>query len=294
VVERYEPERRGKGYALDAGMQYLRQDPPDVVLVIDADCRLGEGAISTLAGAALSTGRPTQALFRMKTPAESSSKRRVQEFAWILKNYIRPLGLSKLGLPCQLMGSGMAFPWRAISSVDLASGNLVEDVKLGLDLANKGYGPLFCPSASIESTFPISGAATIDQRRRWEIGSARMLLSGGPRYIWRGLTKGNLHLFVLALDVMVPPLSLLAGLIVMLWLVDLAEAASGDGLAPLLVATSAGALSVGLLVLAWARFGRQVLPAKDVWHLTAYLFEKVWIYRWRLDQPMQWVRTDRS
>ena len=61
VCERFDPQRRGKGYALDWGLRYLRHDPPEAVVIIDADCRVGEGAIVLLASAALASGRPAQA-----------------------------------------------------------------------------------------------------------------------------------------------------------------------------------------------------------------------------------------
>ncbi|MBD2750536.1 glycosyltransferase [Microvirga sp. BT688] len=108
VSERHDPDHRGKGYALDWGMRHLRQDPPETVIIIDADRRVAPGTVLTLAQAALATGRPTQALNIMKS-ARAGPRRRVQELAWVLKNYVRPLGLARFGLPCQLMGTGMAF-----------------------------------------------------------------------------------------------------------------------------------------------------------------------------------------
>ena len=48
VVERNDPARRGKGYALARGLDYLWMDAPDIVIVIDADCRLGANAIERL------------------------------------------------------------------------------------------------------------------------------------------------------------------------------------------------------------------------------------------------------
>ena len=74
----------------------------------------------------------------------------VAEFAWRVKNMARPLSLTALGLLCQLVGTGMAFPWALIRSVDLGSGQIVEDLKLGLDLAGAGYPPGFCPDAIVK------------------------------------------------------------------------------------------------------------------------------------------------
>ena len=57
---------------------------------------------------------------------------RIAEFAWRIKNDLRPRGLAALGLPCQLMGSGMAFPREVIGKVNLATGHLAEDLDLGV------------------------------------------------------------------------------------------------------------------------------------------------------------------
>ena len=102
-----------------------------------------------------STRRPVQALYLMTAPPGSAINHQVAEFAWRLKNHVRPLGLKALGLPCQLMGTGMAFPWGVIRSAELASGFIVEDLKLGLELAAGGHPPAFS-SAMVTSTFPSS------------------------------------------------------------------------------------------------------------------------------------------
>src|SRR5262245_22451474 len=43
VVARNEPNKIGKGYALDFGLRHLGADPPEIVIIIDADCRLEQG-----------------------------------------------------------------------------------------------------------------------------------------------------------------------------------------------------------------------------------------------------------
>src|SRR5437868_648918 len=48
VIERAEPVRRGKGFALDFAKQHLRCAPPDIVLVIDADCTTDAASIDRL------------------------------------------------------------------------------------------------------------------------------------------------------------------------------------------------------------------------------------------------------
>jgi glycosyltransferase involved in cell wall biosynthesis len=170
VVVRHDPIRRGKGYALDFGIRHLSADAPDIVIIIDADCRLADGALDRLAAACALTHRPVQALDLMIAPDQSPINFKVAEFAWRVKNWVRPLGLRALGLPCQLMGTGMAFPWDIISSANLANKLIIEDMKLGLDLALAGSAPVFCPFPGVISDFPVTVDGAQIQRQRWEQG----------------------------------------------------------------------------------------------------------------------------
>src|SRR6202030_2014620 len=120
-------------------------DPPDVVIVIDADCRVAKGCIEQLAFTCIEFDRPVQALDLITAPDKTTVVSRVAEFAWRVRNWVRPLGLWSLNLPCQLMGTGMAFPWKLLHSTSVTGGSLVEDLNLGLSLAAAGSAPLFCP-----------------------------------------------------------------------------------------------------------------------------------------------------
>src|SRR5579871_1532823 len=210
VVERKEPGKMGKGFAIARGLQYLAADPPDILIVIDADCRLAHDTLDKLAAACAFSGRPVQGNYIMAAPANAPIGMRVAEFAHLVKDTVRPLGLKALGLPCQLMGTGMAFPWKVIRSVDVASGLLVEDLKLGLDLALAGYPPEFCPSATLMSEFPSSSQGIQSQRLRWERGHLGMILLFAPRLILISIMRGNTALLAQSLDAAVPPVILLA------------------------------------------------------------------------------------
>lgn len=207
VIERTDPSCLGKSYALDYGVRYLADTPsrrqgrcesaPDVLIIVDADCEACTGSILRLASACATSGRPVQALYLMSAPQDARSPGRaysaIAEFAWILKNRVRPLGLLRLGLPCQLMGSGMALPWPALQLVSLASGNLVEDAQLGLDFARLGLPPLFCPQALIRSQFPDGPEGRQSQRLRWEHGSLSMLIFGIPRLLADIIGSDSFH-----------------------------------------------------------------------------------------------------
>jgi cellulose synthase/poly-beta-1,6-N-acetylglucosamine synthase-like glycosyltransferase len=296
VIERQDPTRRGKGYALDFGIQHLSATPPVILIMMDADCRIAANAITRLTRLCAMTHRPVQALYLMTAPANSRINHQVAEFAWRVKNWLRPLGLWGLGLPCQLMGTGMAFPWEVIRSVDLANGWLVEDLKLGLDLAAQGHPPLFCPSALVSSQFGSSAKAARTQRERWERGHIGMILTTAPQLFGRAVADRNWNLLALTLDLAVPPLSLLAMLVIGIVCFTAVCALLGISLSALIVSGAALATFVLAALLAWLKCGRDVVPFGTVLSIPLYILGKLGLYRIKIfnKSDAQWVRTDRA
>ena len=295
VTERLDLAKIGKGYALDWGLRHLSVDPPEIVIVVDADCRLATNALDQLAMACATTRRPVQALYLMTAPDEPSINYRVAMFAFRVKNWARPLGLRALNLPCQLMGTGMAFPWECISSANLATGAAVEDLKLGLDLARAGHPPLFCPSAGINSQFPSSIKGTKSQRERWEQGHIGMIATVMPR-LYESLTRRNFRLFILTLDMAVPPLTLLGMLLCSMLLISLVGVLFGLSSTSLIVSATSLLAYFAAVALCWLKFGRDILPLKSIASVAFYVLGKLPLYRQILSRggSSHWIRTDRE
>ena len=295
VIERQDTHRRGKGYALDFGVRWLEKSPPDVTIIIDADCIAQPGSIARLAGACMASGRPTQALYLMHAPAGSRLSVRIAEFAWLIKNKLRPLGSLAMGWPCQLMGTGMAFPWAIIQNAPLATGHLVEDMQLGLDLAKAGTPPLFCPQALVTSTFPTDTAGVKSQRTRWEHGHLSVLTTVGPAMIWQALKTRNMYLFAMALDLMVPPLAALVLALAALVTVNTAWWLATGSALPLAISILAAGLVVVGVSIAWAREGRQIVSLGEMLALPWYVVAKIPVYiRLFTKRQVEWVRTKRD
>jgi cellulose synthase/poly-beta-1,6-N-acetylglucosamine synthase-like glycosyltransferase len=295
VLSRNDPDKRGKGYALASGLGHLCADPPDIVIVVDADCRLADAAVDRLASVCAVKGRPVQALYLMNAPSESPVNYRVAEFAWRVKNWARPLGLRAFGLPCQLVGTGMAFPWNAIRSVDLASGSIVEDLKLGLDLALAGSPPVFCPSAGVSSDFPVSVEGIQTQRLRWEQGHIGLILTTAPRLIFAAVARANGDLLALVLDLAVPPLSLLGLLVIGMSIVTGLATLLGASSSAILVSSASLVGFAGGVFLCWVKYGRDILPPGAILSIAPYAIGKLPLYGRMLSRKSgrQWIRTDR-
>ena len=296
VIERSDRVQRGKGFALDFGVRHLAAQPPTVVLVVDADCLLDDGAVDALVGLCIASGRPVQALYDMNAPVGAGLRARVSAFAWRVRNDVRPSGWWRIGAPCQLMGTGMAFPWPLLRDAPLASGNIVEDVQLGVDLALRGAAPLFAPHARVSSEFPAADDAAAAQRRRWEHGNLSVMLVQAPRLLLAGLRDFKVGLLAMAADLMVPPLALLAQLqlgavalgAVVLWL--------GAGTGPLMIGGTAVIVLAASIVAAWHLRGRSVIGLSELLVTApAYALRKVPMYLaflWRREST--WVRAKRD
>lgn len=295
VIERHDTVRRGKGYALDFGLQYLAQQPPDIVVIMDADCIAEPGAIAQITQQAGKKNRPVQAIYLLEQPAKASPKHAVSGLAFTVKNLVRPLGLANLGLPCLLTGTGMAFPWATLQQISLASGNIVEDMNLGLDLAVVGYAPTFCPQATVIGVLPQQTKAAESQRTRWEHGHLQTLLTQVPRLLKAAWQQRRFNLFAIALDLLIPPLSLL----VMIWgfVMGLALLASwlGTSLTPVVLLGVEGGLILAAILGAWAKFCRHLLPFTTLLAIPLYVFWKIPLYLAFLIKPQtKWVRTARD
>jgi cellulose synthase/poly-beta-1,6-N-acetylglucosamine synthase-like glycosyltransferase len=295
VIERKDHERRGKGYAMDFGVRHLERHPPEVVIIIDADCHVGDGTINRLTHRCGETARPVQALYLMRSPAKGDLPMRIAQFAWVIKNHVRPLGFHRLGLPCQLMGTGMAFPWSAISSTALASGHIVEDLMLGIELTRSGLPPLFCPEALVTSYFPETTEGITSQRKRWEHGHLEVILATAPRLFVEAIVRGNVSLMALVLDLCVPPLALLSLLVVTI-LAGSAVVFAATGMALPMWLAAAVLVMLGLAVLlSWRRYGRDVIALRSLLYAPFYALWKMPIYfKFLVRRQGEWVRSKRG
>jgi cellulose synthase/poly-beta-1,6-N-acetylglucosamine synthase-like glycosyltransferase len=295
VLVRGDLLRRGKGYALDFGIRHLASDAPEIVLIVDADCRVRQWGIDRLARLSQRTGRPVQALYLMQAAEGASLKMRVAEFAWVIKNQVRPLGLHRLGLPCQLMGSGMASPWACINSADLATGHIVEDLKLGIELARRGTPPLFCPEALVTSEFPASSEGIRSQRTRWEHGHLSVILNEAPRLFLASLSRLDGKLLGLALDLTVPPLALLTLLLIAVWMASCLLFLVAKVLFPIAITSITAGLLTLSIFLAWVRYGRHIITIGKLAYAVVYAFLKLPLYaKFLVTRQTAWIRSKRD
>ena len=191
VYSRFHPEKVGKGYALEALMNHIREDYPDGFdgyFVFDADNILGHDYIEQM-NRKFSDGHEIVTGFRnSKNFADNwISAGNSLWFLWDSQylNYPRYL----LGISCTVSGTGFLFSRKITEKLGgWPYHMLTEDWEFSFDQVTKGEKIAFCRQAVLYDEQPTSFMVSCRQRIRWCSG----LLQVNVRYMKKVL-KGILH-----------------------------------------------------------------------------------------------------
>ena len=278
VIERHDPERRGKGYALQFALDHLRASPPATVVFVDADCLFAPGALLRVAAIAAARKRPAQALYLMKAPADAGPRLQAAEFAWAFMNNARMRGLQRLFGVTRFTGAGFAAPWSLLADLDLASGEIVEDLALTMTLIRKGAPPLLVRNALVTSEFPTDDAALVRQAARWSIGSMRYSARAAFSALAEGVAQGRPAQIGAAIDLMIPPLTVFGAALAGLALAGFLAGVVAGAWWLFAIAVLALIISASAVIAGWRGFGQEALPPKALGGLLSLLASKTAVF----------------
>lgn len=230
VYTRFNSEKVGKGYALEALMNHMREDYPegfDGYFVFDADNILEHDYIEQM-NRKFSDGHEIVTGFRnSKNFADNwISAGNALWFMWDSQylNYPRYL----LGISCTVSGTGFLFSRRIAEKMGgWPYHMLTEDWEFSFDQVTKGEKIAFCRQAVLYDEQPTSFAASCRQRIRW----LRGLLQVNIRYmkkVLKGIFRGSFSCFDIILYAPSYVLSV-ASLVLNLALI-IQGAVTGDGM----------------------------------------------------------------
>ncbi|MGH1438521.1 MAG: glycosyltransferase family 2 protein [Cellvibrionaceae bacterium] len=295
VIERNDHDRKGKGYALDFALSYIKDKSFGAILMVDADCILESGCRDSLVAETIRTSRPIQCLYLMHgSSSDASISQKVSEFAWVIKNKLRPLGLLTLKGPCHLMGTGMAFPASMLDEMELATGCIVEDMKLGLDLAVAGSAPKFLPDALVWSRFPETESLEAGQKSRWIHGHIEMIFLYVPVLLREFFKKRDINLLLICLELLIPPLILLLMINVAVLMLSLFLTILGDTKLYILSVSSV-MLMVLALMMAWLFEGRKIVSLQELFSGLLSRLKSASVYlKFFTDRRKDWNKTSRK
>jgi glycosyltransferase involved in cell wall biosynthesis len=237
-LERSDPERRGKGWALEWGLPRVLADRPDAVVVLDADCTLDTHALRAFDRHLRDGQRVLQASNVASNP-DATVTSYVACVANAIENDLYYAPKSRLGLAVLLRGTGMVFAREVLEAVPWTARSIVEDAEYSLRLYRARQTVRFVPEARVQSHFAEGGRQLAVQRRRWVGGNASFGRAHALRLMLEGLGTLRPRLCDLGWTLLVSTRSLL----LLEMLLTLGVAALCTGVRP-------GTLSATLLLVA--------------------------------------------
>ncbi len=292
VYERQDATELGKGYALRWLLNQLEatDHAADAYVFIDADSTLSPNFLSAMDARLQAGEQVLQSQYRVQNSQEAWTAG-LRAVAFALFNHVRPLGRQRLGWSCGLKGTGMCFRQSVIKRFGWNRFSLTEDMEYHSDLISAGLRVAYVPEAVLWSAMPTSLKQARSQQMRWEQGRLFLVRRHVPRLLWSALRSRNSSLLDAALEILTPPLSALAGLVVVCAASALLLSSRlGLVLALCLVAGLSAHVLVGLRL---ARLSRAAY--RSLLFAPVFILWKFWVYLVALlaSTERRWVRTSR-
>ncbi len=183
VLERQNDQLKGKGYALEWGLDQCWEQgkSPDAVIILDADTVVSPNFLHAIDQQFDKGHRVIQSFYSVLNPTESWSAG-LRYAALSVLHFVRPQGRSLYGGSAGLKGNGMVFATEIIKNHEWSS-SLTEDIEFHMSLLLEGTRVHFAPNAVVWAEMPNSIEDANSQNERWESGRLEMAKKYVPELI---------------------------------------------------------------------------------------------------------------
>jgi cellulose synthase/poly-beta-1,6-N-acetylglucosamine synthase-like glycosyltransferase len=205
VLERDEPERRGKGYGLNYAFRHLAGRGYDAFVIVDADTLVERNFFNRFRKAFSGGADAAQAVVRVSNP-DDNERTRLINIAFLAFTYLRPLARSRLGFSAGIF-NGFGVSAKTVRDVPYECFSLTEDLEYHLQLVRACKRVQFLSDCSIYSEMAADGGEAAPQRARWEGGRFRLLAEKGPNLAVEFLRTRDPHRLEALLDLLLLPLA---------------------------------------------------------------------------------------
>lgn len=294
VLERRDPSRRGKGYALDFAFQISQaRGWADAVVVIDADTGVSANLLEAFAGRIDDGAKAIQAHYGVLNP-HASWRTRLMAIALASFHRVRSRARERLQLSCGLRGNGWCVTPRLLRQVPYRAFSLAEDIEYGIELGLAGHRVHYADEAQVAGVMVSGEAAARTQRQRWEKGRFQLIRSRIlPLLKAAGDPDGKVCLD-LALDLLVPPLSYVAvNVAVLIVLAGIALLWDSSAEIGLWLGLICGLCLLLYVLRGWQLSGVGVRGLMDLARVPSFVLWKV-LLMLRARGSAEWVRTKRE
>ncbi len=211
-LERRNPDRRGKGYALDwAFARILASGRHEAFVVVDADTIVDPGFLEAMNGRLCRGARAIQGYYDVQHPWTSAVES-LSYLGFVATRLLRYRGRSRLGWSSNLLGNGMCFARGLIERFGWTATSILEDVEYGMQLQLAGERVVFAEEARVRAEIPSTLAGAANQRGRWDIGKLGVARKYLPALLRAAFARRDLSCFDAAMDLLIPPFPIMAAL----------------------------------------------------------------------------------
>lgn len=213
VCERFDSVNTGKGWALDWMFRRLmeREKDYDYVCVFDADNLADEDFLVEMNRAANRGEQVIQGYIDIKNPFDSWVTASYALAGWSV-NKIFQLPRYRLGLCCQLNGTGFAVAMPVLRELGWGAGCLTEDMEFTMKLAINDRRVTWAEKAVIYDEKPIGLRVSWRQRVRWMQGHCDVAGRYCKRLLKKAVTRMELAPFDCAVYLLQPVRVIAAGI----------------------------------------------------------------------------------
>ncbi len=205
VLERFDNVNIGKGQALRWCLDQLMRSEKayDAFCIVDADTVVS-GNFLTVMGAYLRDGADCIQSSDMVQPQPGRWSPEMTRVAFILHNYVRPLGKMVIGCSSGLNGNGMCFSRKLIATSPWSSYSRVEDLEHSLQLALEGIRIQFAPEAVVRAIMPSDPHNAETQRKRWEMGRFPLIRKYTGRLLAEAIKQRSVMIADMFMELVTP------------------------------------------------------------------------------------------
>ena len=258
-LERHEPEKPGKGYAISWAINRILQEYSfDALVVIDADTRMSNDFLLVMNTLLLEGAEAIQAYSQVRQP-DASPMEGLAFLGFALNRNLRYLGRTRLGFQANLMGTGMCFARHLLERFGWPAVSMVDDLEFSMFLKLHGVRVIFAPDARVTVKLHDDIGSSRRQRLRWDIGKFQVRNTYLPRLLRCFLKTLDVSCLDAMMELILPPFSILFLLSWILFVLYLVLAFHGvDGIFYLWTAVICSMLFYTLLGLVSAKADRKV------------------------------------
>jgi cellulose synthase/poly-beta-1,6-N-acetylglucosamine synthase-like glycosyltransferase len=211
VLERHDAARRGKGYALDFAFRRLLSEGANdwhAAVVVDADSVVSPNLLRECSAHFDRGARAVQAAY-LPVP-RNGALAAITQIALTAMHVVRGAARERLALSAGLKGNGMAFTRALLAATPHAAYSRTEDLEFGVQLALAGTRVAYAGHATVWGDMPVSDRIATRQRERWIGGRMEVARQYVGRLLGAAVRRRSLLRLDAAIDLLVPPVSVLA------------------------------------------------------------------------------------